>query len=54
MEKRKPGNPRPNNQKPMPLKIDKDLLEFLSQNRPINRFINNLIRDKKNAESLPK
>lgn len=43
------GNPRKPNQKAFSLKVDNDLLEFLQENKPVNRFINDMIRNKKNS-----
>jgi hypothetical protein len=48
--KKKIGNPRPISQKLMSLKVDNDLLEYLKENKPVNRFINKLIRDSKNLK----
>ena len=52
MTEKKRGNPRKINQKAISLKVDIDLLGFLQENKPVNRFINDLIRNKK--ESLAK
>lgn len=49
-ETKKRGNPRKPNQKAFSLKVDNDLLEYLKENKPVNRFINQLIRDSKNLK----
>ena len=46
---KKRGNPRKPNQKAFSLKVDNDLLDFLQENKPVNRFINDLIRNKKES-----
>lgn len=49
-ETKKQGNPRKINQTAISLKVDNDLLDFLRENKPVNRFINDLIRNKKETK----
>jgi hypothetical protein len=50
METKKRGNPRKINQTSIHLKVDNELLDYLQENKPVNRFINQLIRDSKNLK----